>query len=59
MVDGGLDAGVDETLEDLERDAKKRYRSITLGVPWWLVRLKDRNYLGSSPDFRNFAVAQA
>ena len=32
-VDGRLDAGVNKTFKDLEKDAKKIYESITLGIP--------------------------
>ena len=32
-VDGGLDMGVDETLEDLEEDIQQRDGSIALWIP--------------------------
>ena len=54
-----FDAGVDKALGDFEGDTKEIYRAITLRVPWWLMRLGDRDYLGSSPDFGDFEVAQA
>ena len=38
-----FDAGIDKNLEDFEGDTKERYRLITLQVPWWLMRLGDRD----------------
>ena len=40
-VNGGLDTGIDKTLEDLEEDTQQRDGSIILWIPWGLIWLKD------------------
>ena len=43
-VNDCFDTSVDESLEDFERDAQQRYRTIALWVSQWFLWLEDRNY---------------
>ena len=50
---------MDKPLEDLVGDTKQRYWAIALGVLLRLLRLLDRDYQRSSPNFGNFESTQA
>ena len=58
-IDNCFHTGIDKPLEDLVGDPKQRYWAIALTVLLSLLRLWDRDYQCSSPDFGNFESAQA
>ena len=58
-VDNWFHMGMDKSLEDFVGDTKQRYWAIALRVLLKLLRLWDRDYQRSSPDFGNFESAQA
>ena len=58
-MDGGLNTGVDKTLEDFDGDTQQRDGLTALWVPWGLIWLKDCNNWCSSPDLGDLEVAQA
>jgi len=43
-VDDWIDTSVDESLEDFEGETQQGYGTVTLWVPQWFFRLRDRNY---------------
>ena len=49
---------MDKPLEDLVGDTKQRYWAIAFRVFLRVLRLRDRDYQRSSPDFGNFESAQ-
>ena len=57
-VDNGLDAGVNEPLEDLVRDTEQRDGAIALGVLYRFHWCGDHDNQRSSPNFSNFEVVQ-
>ena len=58
-VDYWFDAVVDQSFEDLVRDAEQRDGTVAMLVLYRFWGLGHRDYQRSSPDFWNFELAQA
>ena len=58
-VDYWINTIVDQSFEDLVKDAEQGDDTVALWVLYRFLGLRDRDYQRSSPDFWNFGLAQA